>query len=301
MKGSIAIFCALLPTLGLFGTNWAADLTRDSGGLVIELPTTGNPGLPDSALGWKGSANTMGLTLKYMTEPRLTVTRLGESGWDLEFSYFAVSWETPAQKLGALSAVCEEDAYSVIPGHVLHYTSRLCSGELNLRRRYGDRLMLMTGIRLLYLDESYHDEVVGTVPATVDIATKNSLLGLQTGIQGPILQRGGLAIEGAVKVGVLADQARSRQADTGLAMGAVETSGSGISYLGEALLRGNYQLTENLSLRFGYQFLCLKGVSLASGQVGDLGFGIGGPEMAALRTNGTLSAHGAFFVLELKF
>lgn len=149
------------------------------------------------------------------------------------------------------------------------YATKLYNGELSVRRQWGSRLTMLAGFRWVYLGE----DLQGSLPPERavpfwGITTRNNLYGFQIGSDWKILNRGRFSIDGLVKAGIFDNNA---QETTVVSIYRTMYSGSAatnhLAFLGEIGLQAQYQLTQRLLLKAGYEAIWLQGVALAPAQV----------------------------------
>ena len=109
---------------------------------------------------------------------------------------------------------------------------------------------------------------IGGYPPFWSTNTKNNLLGLQLGAQGTIVELGRLSLGGSLKAGVFNNQAtQSNAVSITKIMYLTSASTNQVAYSGEGVLQLKYSVTDDLSVKMGYQLLWLDRVALASGQI----------------------------------
>jgi hypothetical protein len=110
--------------------------------------------------------------------------------------------------------------------------------------------------------------LVENYPPFWNTDTTNNLYGLQVGVDGKLLVLGRFSVDGQVKVGLFDDNARQ---STGVSLGKVvyptNATANHAAFVGDAGLQVQYQVTDGLALKAGYEALWLSGVALAPGQV----------------------------------
>ncbi len=151
------------------------------------------------------------------------------------------------------------------------YQSELMNAEINWRRWLGPQFGVLAGFRYTELDELYNVTMIDAVtpaPAVFfDTTTQNRLYGFQLGIETRMLNLGRLEIQAAGKAGIYGNAASQF---TILRTGFVQLPAAGNSgrtaVMGEVNVSAALPLTDNLSLRGGYQVLWIDGVALATDQ-----------------------------------
>jgi hypothetical protein len=214
--------------------------------------------------------------------PRIGLMRRGDSGYDLDFSYFQIDGWSSARTIGP-----DDPADWLImraPGGFLqtqdHPTqamgweqaSKLYNAELNVRWHPYDRLTLLAGIRWIDFSES----LIGSLepsegfPPFWNTSVNNNLFGLQIGADAKILEHGRFSIEGVFKAGIFDDNASQ---STGVSIfkevRPTAAATNHAAFLGETGLQCKYQVAKGLLLKAGYEAIWLEGVALAAGQIQD--------------------------------
>ena len=171
----------------------------------------------------------------------------------------------------------------------------LYSAEINGRRMLSSGVTVFVGIRWLQLN----DKLVGTLtpadltqptwkqtcpacnlfqitagdpagafPPFWTTSTSNNLYGVQLGIDGPIVARDRLSLAGLLKVGLFDNNATQF---AGVSLQKVVHPASATTnhaaFVGEAGVQLRYQLSNELTLKLGYEALWLAGVALAPAQI----------------------------------
>jgi hypothetical protein len=207
--------------------------------------------------------------------------RHGDSGCDLEFSFFEIDgWNNAA----SVASGANTTPIFVAPGAPLEfvqttdhpdqfmvwrYATRLYNAELNVRWNLCSRVTMLAGFRWINLSE----ELQGTLPpyrsvAFWDNTTRNNLYGLQIGEDWKMLDRGRLSIDGVVKAGIFGNVADETTAVSIYQIVRRESaSTSQFAFLGEIGVQCKYQVSQRLSLKAGYEAMWLQGVALAPGQI----------------------------------
>jgi hypothetical protein len=230
--------------------------------------------------------------------------------WGIEANYFSVDgWNASTEPVtspgGAVVQFVTPLGNTQVPATLsASYASQLYSVEINARRPLLDWLTLLLGYRFLELDESglsiAQDVGPGLNLATYSIKSQNSLSGFQVGLdsQIPVGQR--LTLQGIGKVGIYGNRASNNiyiyQSDSPETFGS-ETMLGHTAFVGELDFAATYAVTDQLSVRGGYQLLWLEGVALASNQVAvsDPDHGISG-----IHSTGGVFYNGAFVGLEYR-
>jgi hypothetical protein len=242
----------------------------------------------------------------------IDVTRRLNCDWDVEARYFDLGGQsansptiTSSNGAGVLYAPTAQGLFFPPVNTSLSYTSRLQDVELNARRGLNDWLTVLAGFRYLDLDDRILVKEL-TVTAGADATQKlegfNSLVGFQIGADASLWRRGSFSVDALVKAGIYDDLARNALTydSTSLAVhSATGASADRAAFCGEIGITLNYELTQRLSVRGGYELLWLDGVALASQQLS-----INPPPIlrpaAAVATGGDLFYNGAFVGLEYR-
>ncbi|QWD63847.1 hypothetical protein [Polynucleobacter sp. MWH-UH2A] len=98
--------------------------------------------------------------------------------------------------------------------------------------------------------------------------TSNNLFGLQLGAQGRLFEIGRLSFGGSLKVGAFNNQATQNDAvSITKVMYLTSATVNRMAYAGEGVIQLKYLITDDLSIKMGYQMLWLNQVALAPGQI----------------------------------
>jgi hypothetical protein len=215
------------------------------------------------------------------------------------------------------------------------YSTELYNAELNVQKKFSNRITMFAGFRWLQLNENLQ----GTIPPPdhilpiwkidtnnnlYDVAriknqpgipapalppfwdgnTENNLYGLQIGVDGKLFERGRFSIDGLLKVGGYLNHASE---STGVSIQKVvypsDTSTDHAAFIGEAGLDCKYKITNALTLKIGYEVLWLAGVALAPGQIQDTYSAFAPVSVTSLGVNSDSDVlfHGATAGLEFSF
>lgn len=219
--------------------------------------------------------------------PRLGLIRHGDSGYDLELSYFQIDgWSSnrsvgpdiPTDWLvmrapGGFTQTNQQPDLAT-QAMVWDYATKLYDAELNVRWNPSSQVTLLAGFRWVNLGE----RLVGTLdPMPSELSnwnfwnttTTNNLYGFQIGADGKLFERGRFSIGGLVKAGIFDNNAEQTTEVSVIAKRERTASASTnhAAFVGETGLHCKYQVTERLSLRAGYEAIWLQGVALAPGQI----------------------------------
>jgi hypothetical protein len=109
---------------------------------------------------------------------------------------------------------------------------------------------------------------VGGYPPFWTTSTSNDLFGLQTGAEGTLFESGRFSVGGVLKAGVY----NNRATQTGwVSMEKVMYSSSAttnrVAWVGDAMIQLKYLITNDLSIKVGYELHWLNKVALAPGQI----------------------------------
>jgi hypothetical protein len=241
--------------------------------------------------------------------PRVSLIRSGWD-WDLELNYFGIDgWqadaEFPNSALPNGIGILALDKAIPLPITAVTFegSSRLYSGELNLRRPIKPWLTLLAGLRWVELEDGYAAQGTEAVLSTSFIETvraHNHLYGLQSGVDAVFLKDSKwFQIHGFIKTGLFYDAAAQNTAfsnPAGLGTFSASASGSHAAFLGAVGLIASQQITKNAVLRGGYEAMYIEGVALAPRQIPNTDLGAG---TADIETCGGLFFHGINVSLEI--
>jgi len=195
---------------------------------------------------------------------------------------------------------------------VWDYATKLYNAEFNVRWNPISRVTMLAGFRWVRLGEN----LVGTLNPTTfpgeqsywnfwNTTTINNLFGFQIGADGKIWEIDRFSISGLVKAGIFDNNAeqtteisvkykreRSASASTNAA-----------ALVGETGLRCEYQVTQRLSFKAGYEAIWLQGVASAPGQIQETSTDMNAVTMQSLGVNCSSGVfyHGATAGLEYSF
>lgn len=240
--------------------------------------------------------------------PRVGLIRHGDRCYDLEVQYFQIDGWRNSQPVPANQTGLAFDApgYSVIsfsdPMN-FDYSSKLYSGEINLRWNPLCRVTMLAGFRWLELRENLDGSVLTPTNTPFwNTNTRNDLFGFQIGSDAILWERGRLSIDGLLKAGVFSNQAE--QTSTAIAGGPVSLydSTNHTAFLSEMSLQAKYQATKHLTLRIGYQLMWLEGLALAPAQIEQTNFlDNPDPPHTGIDSHGGVWYHGATAGFEYSF
>ncbi len=201
-------------------------------------------------------------------------------GWGYEFRYFGI-YDTNAQASFPVppngTAATNPPTFITTDGNFtgnFFYRSDLNSFELNGRRTLSDRLTLIAGVRYINLNERFGGTYGDGSPifATQDSTVNNSMFGLQTGVDANLWNScsGKLRVDGFVRAGIYNNDVsttfRAEVPAVGFVRGG-DDSQNRASFVADLGVNASYQISQNVSVRLGYQFLWLSGVALATEQL----------------------------------
>ncbi|NQT13731.1 MAG: hypothetical protein HQ582_13340 [Planctomycetes bacterium] len=223
--------------------------------------------------------NARDIDLDFQAAPRVSVARRLFGCHDIEFEFFGVNSLADTATVGGAGAqfTVYGAAFGAEPIN-LAFSSSLYSAELNWRRSWCcDRVKVLAGFRWIELDDDATVRDAASPPPLFIGSTENQLYGFQLGIEGTLLQRGRLEIEAGFKGGVYGNRADVNAAFPQAGPDAVFTAdGEKTAFVGEVMVGLNYNLTNCLALRAGYQMLWIDGVALLPEQLDDLAVPIAG-------------------------
>lgn len=278
---------------------FAADalfLTRSSPeslGLIF-ADVAGNPG-PEVF-------NASSLDSDIAVGPRLSLVRNLCGCRSVEFNVFGIdSWSAVGSATGPVHATFPGFVQAFTPATTgvgtatFTNTSNLFSAEANVWQEVTDRVTLLAGLRWVELGDELQLQFTPTGGATSTmyrIDANNHLYGGQIGALANLWDDGLWMIDGWIKAGVFYNSADQ---STDVFFPAVASAGDrddATSFVGDVALIAVRPITDQLSLRLGYQLLWVEGVALASDQlngVNDITVPI-----AVLDTNSGVFYHGGF-------
>jgi hypothetical protein len=259
-------------------------LDRIGGGnqpLVVRVPHPGPPTAPGVE-----ALNSSEFQQGFSGGPKLDLIRHGDSGYDLELSYFQIDGWSSDRSIGpdkpedwlVMSApgFLQTNQRLAIQSMDWDYATKLYNAELNVQWNPCDRVTMLAGFRWVNLSES----LVGTLNPTTfpseqsywnfwNGTTTNNLYGFQIGADGKLWQRGRLSIGALVKAGIFDNNAEETTEISVIfkQQRTASATTNAAAFVGEAGLQCKYQLTNGLLLRAGYEAIWLQGVALAPQQV----------------------------------
>ncbi len=223
----------------------------------------------------------------------------------LEVSFFGIdSWRSSADFpssafLYGLGYLSIDDSMTVpVSEAQFQYSSRLYSGEVNLRYAMCDRITPLVGFRWIEFEDQYAASGQAVSGAFTELVRgHNHLYGAQIGLDARLFGR-----ESPFQIGVVAKAglygnaaaASNTYADSTYDF-AANASGSHLSFLGEVGISASYQFAKHFALRGGYQVMWLTGIALAPEQIVATDFGAG---HLSVNASGALFCQGANAGLE---
>jgi len=179
------------------------------------------------------------------------------------------------------------------------YSTKLYNAELNVQKKFHNRIVILVGFRWLQLRENLlgiiqpRDLIKPTwksypkadlayvkwfegqpgIPAPVyppfwNTSATNNLYGLQIGVDGKLFERSSFFLNGLVKIGGYLNHATE---STGVSIAKVVYNSRALTnqsaFVGEAGLQCAYQITNNIALKLSYEVLWLTNIATAPGQI----------------------------------
>ncbi len=208
--------------------------------------------------------------------PQVELSRHFDSDWDFSVRYFSIDGWQAARSLadtGNLRVpLVSDDPADFFDTASASYSSRVYSTELNLKRRWGDRLRLLAGFRWVELHEQVSAEAYSpALEGMFDIGSSNYLYGFQVGAESLLYQHGPLQFDGYLKAGIYGNHIRGSVYGDGTNYHEEgSATASYTSFLGELGLTAKYQFNSHWSAYCGYQLMWLEGVVLAGDYVSSM-------------------------------
>lgn len=254
------------------------------------------------------------LAFGFEVGPRVNLSRRLGRDCTLEIGYFGIfGWTASAVRDGNPLILFPNPLVAFPPGVMystqmaVEYTSDLQSGEVNFRERCNDRIELLAGLRWVELEENFHVEGADATPDPTprfNTHAVNSMYGMQIGTYAKVFDRGGrFTVDGFLKTGVFANEARQRSVSLGnLGTAATATdSKHDTAFLGEIGLTGVWRLTDRWTARVGYQAMWITGIALAPDQTPFMSLDALDAGVATLSTDGSLFYHGGHVGFEVRW
>ena len=222
------------------------------------------------------------LDQSFASGPRVDLIRRGDSGCDLEFSFFEIDTWNSAKSIAPNPSPLPNWLVFMAPGNFVQTTdysyqsmgwehaAKLANAELNVRWNPCPRVTVLAGFRWVELWE----DLQGTIEPSDrtspfwDTKTRNDLYGFQIGGGWKVWNGGGFSIDGALKAGIYDNTAEET---TGVSIYREvyweSCAANRAAFLGEIDLQCKYQVTPRLAAKIGYEAMWLQGVALAPNQV----------------------------------
>jgi len=236
--------------------------------------------------------------------PKLSATRHGIFGscFDVEVAYFQFDGFEANRALTdpALMVIDINSAFAV-SDPTARYASQLYSGEINVRWQWLDWLTLMSGFRMIELNEQYDARGRNQIYTVAqDVNSYNHLYGYQLGAEGEVLDFGCLQIKAICKAGAYGNFARQNNQTviSGMASFSDSAINERVSFLGEVGVAAVYAITNRLAFRASYQAMWIEGVGLAPEQIDTTNFLTGATKV---NLDGGVFYHGGGLGLEYRF
>ena len=237
--------------------------------------------------------NSNDLRQGFSSGPRVGLIRHGDSGYDLELSYFQIDgWSSDT------TVVPDPADWLVMraPGHWLftsdpagwpgwiqtnqhpwqamawEYATELYSAEFNIRWNPSCRVTVLAGFRWVNLRDNLRGALSPPTmpePPFWNGTTRNNLYGFQIGADGKIWERGRFSIEGLAKAGIFDNNAEATTEVSVIhkSVHSASASTNDAAFVGETGLQCKYRVAKSLVLKAGYEAIWLEGVALAPGQI----------------------------------
>jgi hypothetical protein len=213
---------------------------------------------------------------------RVGLIRHGDSGYDLEFSFFEIDGWNSAGSIAPDGSMLPNWLVFTAPGDFVQttddpkqsmaweYAAKLYNAEINLRWNLCSRVTMLAGFRWVNLCEDLQGTIVPSKRKSPfwDTGTTNNLYGFQLGEDWKIVDRGRFSIDGLVKAGIFGNNAEET---TGVSIYRTvyweSDSTARAAFLGEIGLQCKYQVAKRFLLKAGYEAIWLQGVALAPAQI----------------------------------
>jgi hypothetical protein len=258
------------------GENSAARWTVTAGSLLLNR-SKARPG----SLVFDGTtdaelSNVADFDLGWAAGPQIELSRCFDSGWDVALRYFSIDGWSASHSLadpGNLRVpMVSNDPDDFFDTAYARYASRLYNTEVNLKRRWGERVKLLAGFRWVELHEQIASGAYSPgLEGTFDVGAANYLYGFQMGAESMLIEYGALRFDGFLKAGVYGNSVRGTIRGEGTYYDEDSTgTASHTSFLGEIGLTAKYQFNRHISAYGGYQVMWLQGVVLAGDFVSSL-------------------------------
>jgi hypothetical protein len=251
--------------------------------------------------------NLRDLSFSHETGLNFQLMRETSFGWDIAVDFSMVDWWHTSRSVTGTnmesSGAWGIHTYGGGAEIVASYGSSLYSTEINFRRQTPDPITPFVGFRWIELHEQFVIDMTQTTgiyePGIVSATNAdNHMYGFQIGADSLLLKRGRLEIETLVKAGIFGNSIDQVTYATNRGIGVTADASARTThttFAGDLQLTGEYQLTQCMAVRAGYQLLWLEGVALAPDQFRSTDLAA---ETASVDTTGSPFYHGAFVALE---
>lgn len=272
--------------------------------IALQRSTTRNQSLFLSATGPTDVLNSRDLRFPVAFGPKVSGIRHGVFGsdFDVEVGYFQFDgFETNRAIPGSSRMVIDINYALPTTDSTARYASALYSGEVNVRWQWLDWLTVMSGFRMVELNEQYDGRGRNQIYSIVqDVNSFNHLYGYQLGAEGEIFNYGCLQIKALCKAGAFGNFAsqNNQTVITGVASYSDSATNRRVSFLGEVGVAATYAITEQLAFRASYQAMWIEGVGLAPEQIDTTNFLTGATKV---NLDGGVFYHGGGLGLEYRF
>lgn len=253
--------------------------------------TTQSINASDFDLGFRTGFDVALVADSLIGENGVEVRYLGIDGWNADAS---------TSTLGAVTTIASTSPVTTFVGGFnidSNYGSELDSFEVSLRHPVNDWLVVLGGYRQLELNEHFRtmfsDGASGD--ALYDVNTGNQLYGGQLGAEVSLLVRDQYRLETIGKVGIYGNSAEhsTHLVHQALDVTVADTT-SDTSFVGELGFFLIDDLSDNCSLRVGYQMMWIEQVALGTEQLAATNFIF----LDGINSTGGAFYHGGFLGLE---
>ena len=195
--------------------------------------------------------------------PRLDLIRHGDSGYDLELSYFQISGWGDNRPIGpddpidwlvmrAPGGFTQTNQPPLLSTQAMDwdYASQLYSAELNVRWDPCCRVTMLAGFRWVNLGEklvgALEPPTISWEPPFWNTTTRNNLFGLQIGADGKVFEHGRFSMDVLGKAGIFDNCAEETTAVSVIAKQVREGTASTThaAFVGETGLQCKYQVSQ---------------------------------------------------------
>lgn len=243
----------------------------------------------------------------------ISISREFGSGNALEFRYFNLS-DTSANATtgpfpgGGVQYISNPQTPAFFPGTATFvdgsFQSEIQSAEVNYICSKSENLEVGIGFRYLSLDESFIGALDFNTPndGFARSTTTNDLFGIQLSGKGALYSspNSKFQILGSAKGGIFyADSTNTQGISFTNTFGSA--SDSGAAFVGEAGIKVQYSVQENVDVFAGYQLLFFEGVAVASEQIAVSGNIFNSNNTARVTNDGSALFHGFIVGAGIKF